>query len=101
MTIHPLAPDPGFWRNSRVDVVGAIALAGNDTIDIAWDEKSGRNFEAAPFTLPASVPDTLFFEFEFELRGTDGGEPEASIPVRAWAVASKHRRWYIADMAES
>lgn len=101
LTLYPIAPDSGFWANGTVEFAHVVAIARADTIEIVRSGHSERTFSSEPFYIAASIPDTLFVEFELKIHSALGDGLEYTVPVRAAAPALRHRRWHIADMAES
>ena len=101
VTLRLISPEPSFWQHGRAAVRNVAAIAGTDTVVVGSSALSSRMFSSDVFFIPTSIPDTLFIEFELEVWGATSDSLLFVCPFRAAAVASKHRRWHIADMAES
>jgi hypothetical protein len=125
LTLVPVAADTTFWSVGDVDIVKARIVAGRDTIDVRWaeivDESEAikgktdangqpmrvrlefgkRTFQSELFFLAVPVPDTLLIDFELELLDSATHQIQKLLKVRTTAIADRHRRWDIVDMANS
>lgn len=60
-----------------------------------------RASESEPFRISIPVPDSLAIEFDLALIDSATNDIIRVFHARAIVVIERHRRWHIADMAES
>jgi hypothetical protein len=123
VSLAPVASDSTFWSRGCAEIHDLSVICGGDTVRLqvsprpvratnASDSTLGGStqeglvcetnlFDSTAFHLSVPVPDMLEFNFRVDVMLFGERKAIRSIWVHAIARADRHRRWHLADLAES